>query len=113
MFKVTDEFRFWWPVTVYVPADDGKYTKSEIRVRYRMAGQKALEAALLGGDGDHRDLMQEVIVGWEGIGNDEGDAMPFSADTLATLLDIPPFRYAAVRAYFEAIKGTAEVRRGN
>lgn len=61
-----------------------------------------------------RDFLAQVIVGWpapgSGLGDADGQPLPFSDAALKALLDEPLFTAAAERAYAELMEG---LRQGN
>ena len=51
------------------------------------------------------DVLPEKIKGWEGIADDQGVAIPFSADALEALLDVPYIERAFALGLLQASQG--------
>lgn len=128
MFRFAKRREVLWPVTIDVPSDDGSGRVDEVcvRIRYRLltqseladrvregleaAGQignlEALLATLSPGALEKRlEDLREHITGWEDIGDEDGQQMPFSAEALDALLDVPYFRAAAEQGLLDASRG--------
>jgi len=52
-----------------------------------------------------QDIAREVLVGWAGITDDDGEEVPFSKAALERLLDIPMLATAIVTTYFKSLQG--------
>ena len=53
-------------------------------------------------------LLRRAMVGWEGIEDEDGSAIPFSAQNLDRLCKVPYWRTAAVDAYLRSVAGLPE-----
>ena len=102
MFKIVDEFNFNWPVEIRVPSDGGKFKKHEIEVRFKGLDQTRISELVLSRD---EDLLREVVVGWTGIQDEDGNELAFSPDILDSLLDKPFVRASLTEAYLSAVNG--------
>ena len=117
MFQFARQREVLWPVTVAVPADGGPQAV-EIQIRYRLLTRselRALAGAIAEAQGDTDALLgtldarlAERITGWEGIAGEDGQPLPFTADTLAALLDQPYLREAIERGLYAASRGALE-----
>lgn len=50
-------------------------------------------------DGDDTDIIKTVLIGWDGIEDDEGTRLPFNDSTLTLLLQRAVVRVAIIRAF--------------
>ena len=115
MFRFAKHREVLWPVTVSVPADGGP-EKVEIRIRYRLLTRSELsgfaerikaaaedsETSVVGVlDG----LLAERITGWDGISDEAGEALAFTPDNLAAVLDVPYLREAIESGLYAASRG--------
>jgi hypothetical protein len=75
--------------------------QTEVQARIK-AAEKG-EAA----DGDISDISiaDEVLAGWDGIVDDEGEEVPYSKTSKAELLNVPGLAGSIIEAYFESIAG--------
>lgn len=102
-FVFVREFTFDWPVTVRVPAA-GKHEVRRFTATFRLIAPK--RAAEWGGD--VRGLIEDVLVGWEGVTDEAGRPVPCTPDTKRALLDVPFVLVGLAEAYAEALAGGAE-----
>jgi len=76
--------------------------------------QRRVKAAEAGEDvrGSISDvsLADEILVGWEGIVDGDGEPVPFSQASKAMLLDVPMMAPALINAFFESL---VELKRKN
>lgn len=110
MFTLSDVFD--WPVTVRAPKDGG-FDEQTFTVQFRAitsgrAKQLAKDLAPAAPRDQERklgDLLPEVVIGWRDVVDEGGAPVPFDADTLARILDLPYVRVAIMSAYVRAISG--------
>lgn len=109
MFKIAPAPTFQSAAKVTVP---GQAAPALLNIEWRHKGRAALRRWIdsLGGE-DSISALMEVIAGWEGVGDDDGEPLPFCSDALAILLDAYPASGTELcRAYIEAL---TESRLGN
>jgi hypothetical protein len=98
---------FKWPVTVEEPSDGGTFDSSTFDAVFKRLGRS--EFAKLSEKGDVQ-MLQAVLVGWDGISDEDGQAVPFSQATLKEFADDPYW----IRGVLKAYTGTFEsAREGN
>jgi hypothetical protein len=108
MFSISKAItEYSWPVVVHLPADGGKVEKSTFDATFKRVSatrineiREAIEAGKITDVG----LATEVLNGWSGV-SDGDDALPYSEENKAALLDIPTVAAAIVRAFFESLSG--------
>jgi hypothetical protein len=101
MFVLMKEHRFSWPVAFDVPMEHGARVAQGFTARFRVLPQSRIEDINL----RPAELMAEAVVGWEGVLDEAGQPVPFSAATLADLLDIPFILVGLAQAYADAVSG--------
>ncbi|MBJ2150604.1 hypothetical protein [Paracoccus sp. IB05] len=112
MLKVIRNPEFLVPVTVLTPADGGQ-SEGRFKARFRALTKSELEAhEMVTGDGATA-FLREVVQGWEGLVDDENAAFEFSDPNFNALLELPHFRVAMIKAYFDNTSGIKAAKRGN
>lgn len=91
-------------VPIDVPGDDGTATQSTITVRYKLrkvSETKAMFAAPEDERPDDDTLMQRDIVDIQNVKDADGNALEFSPELLAQLMDLPYVRPALIRGWMD------------
>lgn len=104
MFTITKNRTFTWPIHVLAPEGGEQREIGQFDARLRMLDMT--ETSDLGNQGDTA-FLSSVLVGWDGVMQEDGQALPYSPETLAALIDIVPVRAALLHAYHVAISGGA------
>lgn len=109
MFKLNAAPEFTADVQITRP---GEAKPGTIRFRFRHRGRKSFKAWLETASGrDDPDYLMEVVAGWEGVVDADGQPIEFSREAFAQLLDAFP---AAGQDIFLAYgKALHESRAGN
>lgn len=112
MLKIVKNPEFTALVTVHVPTDRGK-VEHQFKVRFRALtrSEEAQYDAFNAASTD--DFLRRIVVGWEGLQDDEGNTLEFSETAVNTLIDLHYVRQALVQTYVEAISGGKSPKRGN
>lgn len=106
MFKLAKERRIKnWPTTVVVPQDNGKTAESKIKLDLLLLNNDETNKLMREGD---KALFKKVITGWHGLGDEEGNELPFTEENLAAAAVNPHFAQAALQAYLQASSGQAQ-----
>lgn len=95
---------FKWPVTVEFPVDGGKFEKELFDAIFKRIGRSDFQDLADKGD---VDLIEAVLVGWEGMQDEEGDDIPFSHSALKEQLDDPCWTKGVIAAYLKSLEGGA------
>ncbi len=106
MFKLTSNRRVTWPVTVNEPIDGGTVKKSEIKASFDLLPSSESDALLTGTDGN-KALLRRALNGWEGLSEEDGTEIPFTAESVERVIDVTFVRVALLNSYFQAASGTA------
>ena len=97
-----------WPVSVDVPIDGGKHQRVTFDIEFNdLTQSRLLEIANLSAEGTLSDveIAREVIMGWAGIEDEDGDEVPYSIASRDELLEVPMIASAIAGAYLESKQG--------
>lgn len=109
MFKITKNPEFSHPVRVKVPTDTG-FADHTFTARFRALTITESEKHDTMSTTGTNAFLAEVLVGWEGVTDDEGQPVAFSNAARQALIDIPFARVALLDTYNLAMIGA---KRGN
>jgi len=110
-FVLSKESSYSRPVPFDVAVDGDEETgfeQQEITIRFRDMPRSWVLATLEKTDAEEitdAELCREVIIGWSGVEDEKGKAVPFSAEGLDELLEKRHFPGAAVSVFFESLRG--------
>jgi hypothetical protein len=96
-----------WPITIPMPANDGKVNQIPVTVKYKLLPQARYDEL----KAHDNDLLNECVVGWndDAFGhenaNGEADPLPFTAENLAALIEYPFIRTGFLQGYWKAVAG--------
>ena len=96
---------FKWPVTVEEPADGGTFDTSTFDATFKRVGRG--EFAKLSDKGEF-DLLKAVLVGWDGIDDEDGKPIPFSIEALKEFSDDSYWVRGVLTAYTKTFEGARE-----
>lgn len=96
---------FKWPVTVEEPADGGTFDASTFDATFKRLGRA--DFAKLSDKGDVQ-MLQAVMVGWDGISDEEGKPVLFSLTALKEFADDPYWIRGVLKAYTETFEAARE-----
>lgn len=108
MFVLSQSKSYAWPVTVSLPASGGRFEKHSFDAEFKRIPQtRILEIGkqIKAGETSDVDLCRELLVGWKGIQDPNGEEMPFSESARDMLLDVHLVAAAIVEAFFNSIAG--------
>jgi len=124
-FVLNQSQSYSWPVSIQLPADGGKREKSSFDALFKRLPQsrineiqqlvqQRIKAAERGEELDNgvtdQTIAAEILVGWSGILDADGDDVPYSEAVKAQLLDVPMMAGALIEAYFTSL---VELKRKN
>lgn len=124
-FVLNQSQSYSWPVSIQLPADGGKREKSSFDALFKRLPQsrineiqqlvqQRMKAAERGDELDNgvtdQSIAAEILVGWSGILDADGDDVPYSEAVKAQLLDVPMMAGALIEAYFTSL---VELKRKN
>ena len=112
-------------MSIKLPADGGKREKASFDAVFKRLPQSRIneiqqlvqqrvKAAERGEELDNgvtdQSIADEILVGWSGVLDADGDEVPYSEAMKAQLLDVPMLAGALVEAYFASL---VELKRKN
>lgn len=119
---ITDpaEQKYKTPIVVQMRDESGQKKKVTFSAWFRRLTQTEMDdlndrliasrkAAMEGEDADQSkkikdaEIVHEVMVGWEGVKDENGMDVPFNAENLDKLMDVNPVRPTLAKAFFDTI----------
>lgn len=108
MFVISQKTSYTWPVTVHFPVDGGKTDRQTFDAEFKRLTQtriNEIRSSIENNQTSDTALAGEVLVGWEGVNDGNGDAVPFSESARDKLLDIPLVASAVVMSWLGSLTG--------
>lgn len=120
-FVLKQSASYTWPVSFKLPADGGKFEKQSFDAEFKRLPQgrineiqtevqariKAAERNEAIEDGiTDQSIAREILIGWSGIVDDEGDEVAYSTAARDQLLEVPTVAAAVILAYFDSLTGS-------
>lgn len=112
-FKLALSATYSAEVTVEYLGEDGKPVKQKFTAIFKRKTQEeqdSLRDRLQKGDLGDRAFLQEVMVGWQGVLDADGDELEFTPENFEMAMNVHPMQPCTVRAWFDSQSGA---RRGN
>lgn len=91
-----------WPVSVESPVDGGRFETESFDAVFKRVGRKEFQQLIDRGD---IDLVEAVLVGWEGVKDESEKDISFTPAALRDMLDDPCFTKGVIKAYLETLEG--------
>lgn len=91
-----------WPITFQKASDGGKFKKQTFTAIFKELGRDRFNELVDKGD---VALVDEILLGWEGIQDEEKVDVPFSDENKAFLLDDFAIMKALIETYGQVIYG--------
>lgn len=107
-FVLKQSDTYSWPVTVEIPIDGGRFDRQTFDAEFKrlpQARNNAIIAAAKAETTTDLEVAEEVLVGWKGISDDNGEDIPYSETAKAQLLDVPGVSAALVEGYINSLLG--------
>lgn len=98
-FKITQNPKYKTTVTVFTPNNSDGFDKSTFKAEFKRVGMAELDKLR---DQPQKDMLLEVLVGWDDLIDESGNAVEYTDANKAALFDIPQ----AVNALLEAFYGS-------
>lgn len=128
-YRIVKDRKAWWPVEWKGVDDDGQIITNRIELRYRLlkvdeafAVAKAVDSAReveQTADASERlatlytDIVLQMADNWRQVEAENGDPLPFSAETVRLLMNEPGLFGHVFSAFGDCINARDEVRAGN
>ena len=107
-FVLKQSNTYKWPVSIEIPVDGGKHQRHTFDGEFRRITQsrvREMGQLIEAGDLNDVDVVNEVLIGWDGIDDDDGNPVKFSKVALSQLVDVPLVATAIATAFFDSIAG--------
>jgi hypothetical protein len=91
-----------WPVSVDVPVDGGKFKKETFTAVFKKMSRSAFNDLVEQGDDA---LIGEIVEGWEGVKDEDGEEIEYNEAMRDELFDDPYVMRAVITAYTESLLG--------
>lgn len=108
MFVISQKQTYTWPVTVEFPVDGGKTDRQTFDAEFKRISQtriNEIRTAIELNQTTDTELAREVLVGWEGVNDANGEAVPFTERSRDQLLDVPLVSSAVIFAWLGSLTG--------
>lgn len=100
-FKVRKISSYEWPVKVQVP-HNGRFKEETFTGIFKKLSRSAFNDLLEQGDDA---LVQEIMIGWKGIVDEDGEEIEFSDEALREFADDPFFLRGLITSFTESLTG--------
>ena len=97
VLKQGDSYK--WPVVYDMPVDGGKHERHTFDAEFmgeQIENNEITEA----------DLVSEVLLGWDGINDEDGNPIKYSQKALSLVIDVPMLATSISKAFFDSIAGS-------
>lgn len=113
MFKISQSPSYYWTVHFSFPSEKGGFEKANFDCLFKRLTQTRInEIISMAGSGEITDakIAQEIVQGWRGITDSNGEEVPFSQSALDQLLDVPMMATSISSSFIESL---SDARRKN
>lgn len=108
MFKLDLSEDYPYPVKVEVQGANGKTRTDTFVARFKRLPQSEIDDIVkrsAAGEILDSDVAAQVLVGWDGVCDSNGDEIVFSDSARDRILDFFPVRPAVISAWFASLQG--------
>jgi len=110
MFKIDTSETYKHPVNVRMIDTNGKQIKQSFTAVFHRLPQHQIDdlsKAVSDGSINDDQFVDEILAGWEGVVDQNGDAVAFNDVTKSMILDINPVRSCIINAWGDSLAGIA------
>lgn len=107
--KFTDTYTA--PVTVEIPGNNGRFEKQTFSVEFKRFNRTKLAdivRAAYDRSRDDREIVDEILVGWSGITDENGDDLEYTKDNADRVFEVVQVLPAIVQTFFATITKAKE-----
>lgn len=108
MFKISKDDSFFWPVTIEVPMDGGRFQKVSFEAKFKRVSRTRYEDMLAQARENNLkdvDLCREVVCGFKGVGDENSQPLEYNETNRDLLFEDALAVRAMALAYIEAMSG--------
>jgi len=91
-----------------LPDEDGKPVNFDFKLHCKRLTQDEIDNAMKNRKGEVKGFIREVAQGWEGVLDEVGAPVPFSAEILDDQINEPGMPVLIMQAYLEQLSATAK-----
>lgn len=102
-FVIEQSSNYRFPVRLKVRAPDGTVAAYEFHALFKRMGDAEFKALIESPEYGDAFVVQQTLMGWEGVMAPDSTPLPFEPAALAALLDVAGARAAIVRAFFNSL----------
>lgn len=95
----------WWPVSINVPQDGGEVTNITISMQLSVPKKDEAKASTDLPDKEFIEYMQQRVLDWDGVQDEDGKPIPFSKEVFVELLRDRFFELGVSKALLLAASG--------
>lgn len=109
-FRVSNNAVFRWPVKISTPSPKGagKFDEHTFEAEFKYLTQERIDELIKLARAEEindNQVLDEVLMGWKGVQEEDGTEMEFNPTNLENLLQVPGMRSAIVQAFFTSLSG--------
>lgn len=107
-FKLVKREKLPVQVKGHIRGEDGKPVPFDFTLHCIRLSQAQVQAVLEDKDESVTAFIQRVAIGWEGVLDDQGNALDFTSESLADVLEQPGLASVCSKAYLSNIGAVAK-----
>jgi hypothetical protein len=107
-FKIVKRNKLRVPVKGTIPDDDGKPVKFDFVLLCKRLNQSQIDAVMEDEKAPVADFLHQVTEAWEGVLEESGEPMQFTAPNFDAVLEQPAMRAICFAAYLREVGATAK-----
>lgn len=114
MFKIAGSEHYFTNVAVKVPDGNGKYILHKFDAKFRRLSTTEIDEVYRRINKDKlreneellsdTELLHDVMVGWRGVLDQDGNEIEFTPENLDKLLEVFPVRPTLAQAWFDSLQ---------
>ncbi|TWI65169.1 hypothetical protein IP91_02576 [Pseudoduganella lurida] len=101
MFKIALSATYRIKIHVEIPAESGKIDKSDFTAEFKRCDLEKLDELR---KEPQRDVIRAVLVGWDGLVDEDNNAVPFNEATREAVLAIPQAMFALIETFWSSVQ---------
>lgn len=104
-FRISRNPTYQTQIVVSMPGNNGKRETEKFMAEFKHVGTDRLDELR---SIPHREVLNEVLVGWSGMIDDNGDEVPFNEVNRKIVYDIPQALDALIKGFWTSIFGASK-----